>query len=158
MDWLKYDEVKTRVSYVDQHENYELISVNNKVTDKHFDDIGGATSTGEFGSILAEIFSPDTAAEFHWARHALLRGRGVWVFSLRVPKIALALAVSATRKQQRDRQPATPDWSTSTRKPSGSSASRSKRRTSRRISRSRTPARGLTTISSRSPAATICCR
>ncbi len=86
MDWLKYDEVKTRVSYVDQHENYELISVNNKVTNKGLDDIGGATSTGEFGSILAEIFSPDTAAEFHWARHALLRGRGVWVFSLRVPK------------------------------------------------------------------------
>jgi hypothetical protein len=86
MDWLKYDEVKTRVSYVDQHENYELISVNNKVTGQEYNDIGGATSTGEFGSILAEIFSPDTHADFHWARHALLRGRGVWVFSLRVPK------------------------------------------------------------------------
>jgi hypothetical protein len=86
MDWLKYDEVKTRVSYVDQQENYELVSVNNKVTDQKFDDIGGATSTGEFGSVLAELFSPTTAAEFRWARHALLRGRGVWVFSLRVPQ------------------------------------------------------------------------
>jgi hypothetical protein len=86
MDWLKYDEVKTRVSYVDQHENYELVSVNNKVTNQGLDDLGGATSTGEFGSILAEIFSPTTAAEFRWARHALLRGRGVWVFSLRVPQ------------------------------------------------------------------------
>jgi hypothetical protein len=86
MDWLKYDEVKTRVSYVDQRENYELISINNQLTNKGFDEIGGATSTGEFGSILAEIFSPSTAAEFRWARHALLRGRGVWVFSLRVPQ------------------------------------------------------------------------
>ncbi len=86
MDWLKYDEVKTRVSYVDQHENYELVSVNNKVTNQGYDELGGATSTGEFGSILAEIFSPATNAEFRWARHALLRGRGVWVFSLRVPK------------------------------------------------------------------------
>jgi hypothetical protein len=86
MDWLKYDEVKTRVSYVDQHGNYELVSVNNKVTDKGLDELGGATSSGEFGSILAEIFSPSTAAEFRWARHALLRGRGVWVFALRVPQ------------------------------------------------------------------------
>jgi hypothetical protein len=86
MDWLKYDEVKTRVSYVDQHENYELISVNNKVTNQDLDEIGGATSTGEFGSILAEIFSPTTNAEFRGARHSLLRGRGVWVFSLTVPK------------------------------------------------------------------------
>jgi hypothetical protein len=86
MDWLKYDEVKTRVSYVDQHENYELVSVNNKVTNKSLEDLGGAISTGEFGSILAEIFAPATDTEFHWARHALLRGRGVWVFSLRVPK------------------------------------------------------------------------
>jgi hypothetical protein len=86
MDWLKYDEVKTRVSYVDQHENYELVSVNNKVTNQAFDELGGATSTGEFGSWLAEIFDPTTKAEFRWARHALLRGRGAWVFSLRVPQ------------------------------------------------------------------------
>jgi hypothetical protein len=86
MDWLKYDEVKTRVSYVDQHENYELVSVNNKVTNQGFEEIGGAISTGEFGSWLAEIFAPTTATEFRWARHALLRGRGVWVFSLRVPR------------------------------------------------------------------------
>jgi len=56
------------------------------LTDKSFEDIGGATSSGEFGSILAEIFSSTTAAEFRWARHALLRGRGVWVFSLHVPQ------------------------------------------------------------------------
>jgi hypothetical protein len=86
MDWLKYDEVKTRVSYVEQRENYELVSVNNKITDQAYEELGGATSSGEFGSWLAEIFAPSTQTEFRWARHALLRGRGVWVFSLRVPK------------------------------------------------------------------------
>ncbi|MEX2303330.1 MAG: hypothetical protein WD733_20485 [Bryobacterales bacterium] len=100
MDWLKYDEVKTRVSYVDQHENYELVSVNNKVTDQKFDDIGGATSTGEFGSVLAELFSPNTAAEFRWARHALLRGRGVWVFSLRVPQARSRLSLRYQKQRE----------------------------------------------------------
>ena len=100
MDWLKYDEVKTRVSYVDQRENYELISVNNKVTNQGFDEIGGATSTGEFGSTLAELFSPTTAAEFRWARHALLRGRGVWVFSLHVPKSRSRLGLVYQKQQE----------------------------------------------------------
>jgi hypothetical protein len=100
MDWLKYDEVKTRVSFVDQRENYELISVNNKVTNQDFTDIGGTTSTGEFGSILSEIFSPATATEFHWARHALLRGRGVWVFSLRVPKVRSRMTLNYQKEQE----------------------------------------------------------
>jgi len=100
MDWLKYDEVKTRVSYVDQRENYELVSVNNKVTNQDYDDIGGAISTGEFGSILAEIFSPTTATEFRWARHALLRGRGVWVFSLRVTKSRSRLRLVYQKQQE----------------------------------------------------------
>ena len=100
MDWLKYDEVKTRVSYVNQHENYELVSVNNKITDQKFDDIGGATSTGEFGSVLAELFSPATAAEFRWARHALLRGRGVWVFSLRVPQARSRLSLRYQKQRE----------------------------------------------------------
>jgi hypothetical protein len=86
MDWLKYDEVKTRVSYVDQRENYEVVSINNQLTSKSIEDLGGAVSTGEFGSLLAEVFAPGTAAEFYWERHSLLRGRGVWVFGMRVPK------------------------------------------------------------------------
>jgi hypothetical protein len=100
MDWLKYDEVKTRVSYVDHRENYELVSVNNKVTNQDFDDIGGATSTGEFGSVLAELFSPTTAAEFRWARHALLRGRGVWVFALHVPKARSRLGLRYQKQRE----------------------------------------------------------
>ena len=67
MDWLQYDEVKSRVSYVEGHENYELVSVNNQVTERSIEDLGGATSTGEFGSLLKELFEPRTAAVFIWA-------------------------------------------------------------------------------------------
>jgi hypothetical protein len=86
MDWLKYDEVKSRVSYVEGHEDYELVSVNNKMTDRSLEEIGGATSTGEFGSLLKELFEPRTAAVFQWARHSLLRGRPVYVFAFQVPR------------------------------------------------------------------------
>ena len=86
MDWIKYDEVKTRVSYFENHENYDVISVNNKATSQSLEDLGGASSTGEFGSMLAELFSPMTGAEFRWARHSLLRGRGVYVFQYRVAR------------------------------------------------------------------------
>jgi hypothetical protein len=86
MDWLKYDEVKTRVSYVEGSENYEVVSVNNQITNKSMHDLGGATSTGEFGSLLRELFEPRTDAKFTWARHSLLRGKAVYVFHLQVPK------------------------------------------------------------------------
>lgn len=86
MDWLKHDEIKTRLSYYDGQENYETISVNNVATSKGFSDLGGTTSTGEFGSILAGIFSYETATQFRWARHSLLRAKPVWVFHLEVPQ------------------------------------------------------------------------
>ena len=87
MDWLKYDEIKTRVSYFENHENYEVLSVNNRVTGRSMHDLGGATSTGEFGSMLAQLFEPATAARFKWARHSLLRRRHVYVFHFQVPRL-----------------------------------------------------------------------
>ena len=86
MDWLKYDEVKTRVGYVSGQEQYEVVSVNNRLTSKGIQDLGGATSTGEFGSMMAELFAPKTNAVFTWARHSLLRARPVYVFIYRVPQ------------------------------------------------------------------------
>ncbi len=86
MDWLKYDEIKTRVSYFEHHENYEVLSVNNKLTGRSMHELGGATSTGEFGSMLAQLFEPATATRFQWARHSLLRGRHVYVFHFQVPR------------------------------------------------------------------------
>lgn len=104
MDWLQYDEVKSRVSYVEGHEDYELVSVNNQVTERSFEDLGGATSTGEFGSLLKALFAPRTAAQFAWARHSLLRGRPVYVFSFQVPRSRSQwrLTFTATREAPKD--------------------------------------------------------
>lgn len=86
MDWLKYDEIKTRVSYVEGRENYDLLSVNDRAVNKSFDQLGGATSSGEFGSTLAGLFAAQTDARFTWARHSLLRGHSVYVFNVEVPR------------------------------------------------------------------------
>ena len=100
MDWLKYDEIKTRVSYVEGSENYELVSVNNQVSDKDYRDLGGATSTGEFGSMLKEIFEPRTKTLFRWARHSLLRGHPVYVFHFRVPQPRSRWSISYMKKDE----------------------------------------------------------
>ncbi len=85
MDWLRHDEIKTRVSYIDGREDYETVAVNDTATTKSFKELGGTTSTGEFGTILSSLFKLETDAEFRWARHSLLRGRPVFVFHIRVP-------------------------------------------------------------------------
>ncbi len=86
MDWLTMDEIKTRVSYVEGKEDYENLSVDGRPTGKDFSDLGGTTSTGEFGTTLASLFDRWTAAEFRWARHSLLRGHPVFVFHIEVPQ------------------------------------------------------------------------
>jgi hypothetical protein len=47
-------------------------------------EIGGATSSGEFGSMMKEIFESETEARFAWERWATLRGRRMHVFSYQV--------------------------------------------------------------------------
>jgi len=100
LNWLKQDTIKTRVSYVDNHENYEVISVNNRATNSSLRELGGATSTGEFGTMLAELFDPETEAQFRWARHSLLRGRGVYVFHFQVPKSRSRWRLSFERRRE----------------------------------------------------------
>ena len=80
------DTVASRLSYFDQKEDYKVISVNNKLVNTDLDRLGGATSSGEFGTMMKEVFELDTQAEFWWARWARLRGRIVHVFGYRVSK------------------------------------------------------------------------
>lgn len=62
------DTVAERLSYFEQKEDYKLISINGNLTQSEFEKLGGATSTGEFGTMLREIFEPQTETEFEWER------------------------------------------------------------------------------------------
>jgi len=84
--WTKYGEIKTRLSYFDQKEDYKVISVNEQMTSKPYESLGGTIATGEFGTMLALLFAPETDAEFEWDHQGMLRGRPVYVFGAHVPR------------------------------------------------------------------------
>jgi hypothetical protein len=80
-NYRNYDTLMTKLSYFEQHEKYELLSRNDRFMTASYESLGGTLSSGEFGSMLREIFEPKTDAEFHWLRWATLRGRRAHVFT-----------------------------------------------------------------------------
>jgi len=82
--WQRQDVITAQLTYFGQKEEYKVVLVNNRVSDVSYDALGGATSTGEFGSMMREIFEPETQTRFQWERWATLRGRRTHVFSYSV--------------------------------------------------------------------------
>jgi hypothetical protein len=82
--WQRQDVVTAKLSFFEQKEDYKIVLVNNRYMDTTMDRLGGSTSTGEFGSMLKEVFAPETQTAFEWERWATLRGRRMHVFSYRV--------------------------------------------------------------------------
>jgi len=78
------DTINERLSYFDHHEDYKVTMLNNKPVDLEHDKLTGATSSGEFGSILREIFAAQTQTTFLWDRWAKLRDRRMHVYNYRV--------------------------------------------------------------------------
>lgn len=80
------DTIAERLSYFEEKEDYQVVSINGVPAaggTKH-QQLNGATSSGEFGTLLKEIFSAETQTEFNWERWATLRGRRMHVFAFRV--------------------------------------------------------------------------
>jgi len=82
--WQTEDTLTTRLSYFEQKEKYELVMINNHATTRSYHSLGGASSSGEFGSMLQQIFDKDTGATFEWSRWATLRGKRAHVYTYRV--------------------------------------------------------------------------
>jgi hypothetical protein len=84
-NWAQEDVIQEHLSYLDGHEDYKVVMVNNKpaINQSHMK-LGGATSSGEFGSLQAEIFDPATDADFSWERWTKLDDHVMYVLSFRV--------------------------------------------------------------------------
>jgi len=82
--WQQVDLLTLRLSYFEQKEEYKLIMHNNSPTQQDYRNVGGATSTGEFGSLLRDIFEPRTHAQFEWGGWARLRDQLVMAFHYNV--------------------------------------------------------------------------
>src|SRR5690349_11156695 len=79
------DTIAERLSYFEHKEDYKVISMNNApVVNRKHEQLGGATSSGEFGSLLLGIFSPESQTEFEWERWGKLRDHVMHVFRFRV--------------------------------------------------------------------------
>ncbi len=80
------DTIAESLTYYEQKEEYKVVSKNGiPVTGMKHEAMGGTTSSGEFGSMLNEIFEPSSNTSFDWDRWATLRGKRMHVYSYRVP-------------------------------------------------------------------------
>ena len=79
------DLVTMEVLYVDGVENYRNIQINGKKTVKRLEDSGGAWSTGEFGTVLVNLFSPANGTTFHYRRDSRAGGVMAKMYDFEVP-------------------------------------------------------------------------
>ncbi len=77
--WKAEDVLTVQLGSADGREYHKLLAVNNRPTKLGYDSVRGATSAGEFGGALNEIFRPGAAA-FWWDSDTTLRGHPVRAF------------------------------------------------------------------------------
>jgi hypothetical protein len=78
------DTVTNRLSYFNQKEEKKPILINSRPVTTSYENLSGSTSSGDFGTMLRDLFSRRAEAHFEWARWATLRGRLTMVFTFRV--------------------------------------------------------------------------
>jgi len=78
--------VTTDLVYENHKEDYRNIKVNGKPVNKTLDQIGGAWSTGEFGTILLNLFAPASQTEFHARRDGRIAGVNARIYDYEVKR------------------------------------------------------------------------
>jgi YD repeat-containing protein len=95
------DRLVEKLSYFGQQEKYEPISQNeNSLYGKSWESLGGSLSRGEFGSLLKDVFEPETDTTFTWDHWGRLRGHLSYVFRYFVTRPHSKYTVDYERKQQ----------------------------------------------------------
>jgi hypothetical protein len=86
-NWKPIDVLSADVVYEDGKEQYRNLAVNGKTTRKKMEELGGSWSKGEYGSILGDLFSPSTGADFRLRKSEQMAGAdaAVYDFSVELP-------------------------------------------------------------------------
>jgi hypothetical protein len=84
--WKAVDTLVLEVTFSDGADVPKMVSINGKSTSKTLNNVGGFTSTGDFGRTLHMIFNPKSEAKFQWERWTALRSRPTHVFSYSIDK------------------------------------------------------------------------
>ena len=85
-NWQPHDVVSMALVYENGKESYRNLAINGKATKKSIEDLSGSWSTGEFGSVLADVFSPATAADFEYRKESRSAGRASLVYDFSVER------------------------------------------------------------------------
>jgi len=85
-NWQPHDVVSMALVYENGKESYRNVAINGKVTKKSIEDLSGSWSTGEFGSVLADLFSPATAADFEYRKESRSGGRASLIYDFSVER------------------------------------------------------------------------
>lgn len=86
-DWRKEDTLEIELSYrLKDGEKYKLTKLDGKPSTLKYENLGGSTSTGEFGSLLAAAFAPQSKAEFKEVRKETFHNRPTIVYDFKVKK------------------------------------------------------------------------
>jgi hypothetical protein len=81
------DVIQEQLTYNDHKETY-LVKMHNgqSVANGDHTQFGGVTSSGEFGSMMSDIFNPDTGAELAWQGWHTLRKDSMYGFAYHIDK------------------------------------------------------------------------
>jgi hypothetical protein len=83
-NWRPLDIIVERLAYFEHHEDYKVIEINGVPSSMDHGKLGGASSSGEFGSVMKGIFAPETGTDFNWQTWFTLRGRKMHVYAYQV--------------------------------------------------------------------------
>ena len=94
------DSFKDELTYEDGKESYRTLEVNGAKSSVSVREEKGVHSRGEFGTMLSGLFSPEVAASYKWAGHAMAGGSLCQVFDITVerPKSNFALYFNKRRE------------------------------------------------------------
>jgi hypothetical protein len=81
------DVIQELLTFYDHMETYKVEMVNGKaVTNVTHEGLGGVRSSGEFGTMMRQIFDGDTGTEFAWDSWHTLRGKRMYAFAYHIDK------------------------------------------------------------------------
>jgi hypothetical protein len=82
--WKLEDTLALKLTYFDRREDYKLMTVNNHSTGMSYEQLRGAITEGEFGSMLASIFALKSRTNRSWDHWTLLRSRPTHVYTFAI--------------------------------------------------------------------------
>ena len=82
--WQPVLTVMEHLTYFEQQEHYKVSMVNDRSVDLSHEQLGGAGSSGDFGSMLKVTLNPKADALVEFDRWGKLRGKICYVFSYRI--------------------------------------------------------------------------